>query len=215
MKCLAVNTANTLLSISIVEGDLEAYAYSSAETRDQGNLLLAHVQKGLAEAGLSFDDLDLLAVVTGPGSFTGIRIGLAAMRGISLASDKPLVGISSFELFGVAGAGLKNITAIESFREELYLQAEGHAPVNQKPEDFAFTLGGEGNGYLISGDARKKLQHFLPAAFLADAEPTAKDAAFLAMEKFRKNGASERPGPFYLREADVSFSAKENRKVDI
>ena len=104
LKCLAVNTATKVLSLALVEGEEVLHFYETAETRDQGNLLLGHIQSGLKKSNLGFADLDVLAVVTGPGSFTGIRIGLATMRGIALAADKPLIGLSSFDMFAVRGA---------------------------------------------------------------------------------------------------------------
>ena len=205
MKCLAVNTANSILSVALVDGEKLVYAYETAETRDQGNLLLSHVQFWLKEEGWSFDDLNLLAVVTGPGSFTGIRIGLAAMRGIALASAKPIVGISSFELFAEARGGFKNIICLESWREELYIQLDGAEPVNVPPEDFAKTL--PAGNYFISGDAAEKLAPFIPKAAVSDKKTTSADAARLGIAKFKTQGA-QKPLPFYLRDADVTISTK-------
>jgi tRNA threonylcarbamoyladenosine biosynthesis protein TsaB len=205
MKCLAINTANSILSVALVDGEKLVYAYETAETRDQGNLLLSHVQFGLKEEGMGFDDIDLLSVVTGPGSFTGIRIGLAAMRGIALASSKPIVGISSFELFAEARAGFKNIVCLESWREELYIQPDGAEPVNVPPEDFAKTL--PAGNYFISGDAAEKLAPFISGAVVSDKKTVASDAARLGIAKYKAKGA-QKPLPFYLRDADVTISTK-------
>src|SRR3989338_6128567 len=99
MKCLAVNTATTVLSVALLDGGKVLHVFQTPETRDQGNLVLGHVREALDARGLSFPDLDLLAVVTGPGSFTGIRIGLSAMRGLALAASLPLIGATSFDIF--------------------------------------------------------------------------------------------------------------------
>ncbi len=211
MRCLAVNTANTTLSVSIVDGEKELFSFDTGETRDQGNLLLMHIREGLKKAGLDFKDLDLLAVVTGPGSFTGIRIGLAAMRGISLASGVPLIGISSFDLFACQRPDMKNVIAIESWREELYFQLEGSEPVNLSPSDFG-ALVGTGD-FILSGDAKEKAAPFFKAAQMDDRKITGKDMARIAVQKFGRNKTPERPVPFYLRDADVSFSANKPRKV--
>ena len=104
MRLLAINTAAARLSIALVEGDAahgitrELIHEDIAEPRDQGNFLLHSIVEGLKKNGLSFNDLDLIVAVTGPGSFTGIRIGLAAMRGFALASGVDLKGITSFDL---------------------------------------------------------------------------------------------------------------------
>lgn len=210
MKCLAVNTANSVLSLALLDGGRTVYFFETRETRDQGNLLISHAQKGLAAAGCGFQDIDVLAVATGPGSFTGIRIGIAALRGIALASGKPLLGISSFDLFAEYQPGIRHIVALESWREELYLRLDGQPPVNVPPADFARDLGeDEGGGFLISGDAREKLAAVLPGAAVSAKDPDARDLAALAVRRFQENGApKESPVPFYLREADVTLSTK-------
>lgn len=208
MKCLAVNTANSVLSLALLVDGKVAYFFETRETRDQGNLLISHAQRALAAAGYGFQDLDVLGVGIGPGSFTGIRIGIAAMRGIALASGKPLLGISSFDLFAETAADVKNIVAIESWREELYLQLNGQMPVNVPPADFARDLE-DGAGYAISGDARDKLAVALPKASVSSRDPDARDLAALTVKRFTEEGApKESPVPFYLREADVTLSTK-------
>lgn len=217
MKCLAVNTATTILSVALTDGDDVLHHFAANETRDQGNLILSHAKEGLAKAGLGFADLDLLAVITGPGSFTGIRIGLAAMRGIAMAAKKPLIGLSSFDLFAAPVAGARNVIAVESWRQELYFQIDHGEPVNETPEDFAKKLQGTDTPIVVSGDAAEKLLPFVPQATLYAGLPDAVDAARRAVQKFETEGTAAtatRPAPFYLRPADVTLSDKKNRKVE-
>jgi len=216
MKCLAVNTATTILSVALTEGDRVLYHFSTAETRDQGNLIIHHAKEALKQAETGFAGLDLLAVVTGPGSFTGIRIGLAALRGMAMAAQKPLVGLSSFELFAAPAAEGRNIIAVESWRPELYFQIDQGAPVNEKPEDFAKKLPSDGTLLVISGDAAEKLLPFVPQAKRAEGLPDAVALAKRAAAKFQADGgvAKERPAPFYLRPADVTLSSKQTRNVE-
>ncbi|MDI1226685.1 MAG: tRNA (adenosine(37)-N6)-threonylcarbamoyltransferase complex dimerization subunit type 1 TsaB [bacterium] len=212
MKCLAVNTANTLLTLALVVDGQLMHTYETSETRDQGNLLLQHAQKALDAAGLTYQQLDLLAVVTGPGSFTGIRIGLATMRALAMAAEVPVMGVSAFELFTAQRTGHTNIICVESWREELYFQVNDAAgntvipPVNLSPEDFLQKLTSVSEPYLLSGDAAEKLQPLLPAAVTHDAKITAVDAARIGIAKFQKAGQGEHPVPFYLREADVTIA---------
>ncbi len=212
MKCLAVNTANTLLTLALVVDGQLVHTYETSETRDQGNLLLQHAQKALDAAGLTYQQLDLLGVVTGPGSFSGIRIGLATMRALAMAAEVPVMGVSAFELFAAQRAGHTNIICVESWREELYFQVNNAAgntvipPVNLSPEDFLQKLAEVSGPYLLSGDAAEKLQQLLPAAIMHDAKITAVDAARIAVAKFQKAGQGEHPVPFYLREADVTIA---------
>lgn len=196
MKILAVNTATTILSVAITDGDRVLHLYETSETRDQGNLLLKHIQEGLDKNGLTYNDLDLLAAVTGPGSFTGIRIGLAAVRGLALAAGKPAVGVSSFDMFGDA-----DLVAVESWREELYFRLKGRAAVNLSPEDFVKTLDAPVRS--VAGDAAEKVLPLLPGAVAQKEVANAAAVARIAA------GMRERPEPvpFYLREADVTVKA--------
>ncbi len=222
LKCLAVNTATKVLSLALVEGEKVIHFYETAETRDQGNLLLGHIQSGLKKSNIGFADLDVLAVVTGPGSFTGIRIGLATMRGIALAADKPLIGLSSFDMFATRGADAINIIAVESWREELYfavMDEEGHPLIacsNETPEIFLQRLRRELPGdhpIRLSGDAAGTLATLLPEAALADKEANAINLAHLALHRFRNGGVFSKPTPYYLREADVTISSKPARSL--
>lgn len=222
MKCLAVNTATKVLSIALVDGDKVLHLFETPEMRDQGNLLLGHVKDGLAQNRLSFADLDLLAVVTGPGSFTGIRLGLAALRGIALAADKPLIGMTSFDMFAVREPGAANIVAVESWREELYfaLLDETGLPLteymNETPEIFlrrAQPFIPANQKIIISGDAKRTVAGLLGQAVVADKDNNAADVARLAIGKFKPGVEFEKPLPFYLREADVTISSKTARTL--
>jgi len=217
MKCLAVNTATKVLSIAIVDGGKTLHLFETPEMRDQGNVLLGHIKSGLAENKISFSDLDLLAVVTGPGSFTGIRVGLATMRGIALAADKPLIGISSFEMFAAAEEDAVNIVAVESWREELYfavLDGEGRSLIecmNETPDVFFKRFHHHlptGRKIIISGDAKESAAALFPQAILKDKEANAADVARLAVRQFKKGAVLAKPIPYYLREADVTISRK-------
>ncbi len=218
MKCLAVNTATATLSIAILDDDKTLFHFATAETRDQGNVLLTHIRRGLAECGLTFSDLDLLAVVTGPGSFTGIRVGLSAMRALALAAGKPIVGITSFEMFAQPEPGVLNAIAVESWREELYLTAVDDtgrmavAPTNTAPEVFAAQLP-KALPVVISGDAKRALAAHLPEARLAAEEGDARTVGRIALQKFNAMGADGKPLPYYMRNADVTISSKPVKKL--
>lgn len=217
MKCLAVNTATSTFSIALVEDEKVLHLFETPETRDQGNLLLEHIQDGLKKNNITFAELDLLAVVTGPGSFTGIRVGLAAMRGIALAAEKPLIGMSSFDMFAINDIDAINIVAIESWRDELFfavLDGEGSpllACGNETPEAFSRRFRDsltDTHKISISGDAGTTVWPLFPNADLIDKKANAEDVAQLAMRKFKKSGILSKPVPYYLRDADTTISAK-------
>lgn len=85
--------------------------------------LIAHVIK---ESGIGFAALDRIAVTTGPGSFTGLRVGLSAARGIALAADKPVVGVTTLTAYAAPivneGGEHPVISAIDARHDHVYLQ---------------------------------------------------------------------------------------------
>lgn len=97
MLVLGLNTAFTAMEVALVRnGEILADARETM-ARGQDRHLPALVQRVLDQQGVAFEDLERIAVVTGPGSFTGIRIGVAYARGLSLVTGAPCVGVTSLE----------------------------------------------------------------------------------------------------------------------
>ncbi|HBQ49015.1 MAG TPA: tRNA (adenosine(37)-N6)-threonylcarbamoyltransferase complex dimerization subunit type 1 TsaB, partial [Hyphomonas atlantica] len=106
MIVLGLNTAFTAMEAAIVkDGEILADARETM-ARGQDKALPGFVERLLADAGIDLSDIDRLAVVTGPGSFTGIRIGVAYARGLSLVTNVPCVGVTSIE--AAIPAGMKD-----------------------------------------------------------------------------------------------------------
>ena len=219
MKCLAINTAGKILSIAVVEDDKCLYLFEEEERRGQGNLLIGYIEKAIKELNMPFEDIDLMAVVTGPGSFTGIRVGIAATRGYSIATRIPVIGVSAFDMFEKLKEGKINIIAIESWREELYFAFRDEAgkditsPVNISPKSLLEYLKSNNilkSKFIVSGDAKDKLKEVLPEAEFIDCSSiNAVDVAKIAMAKKDKSSNSfEKPKPYYMRTADISVSKK-------
>ncbi len=95
MKILALETSAGPASCAVVEnGTVLAQAYNNtALTHSQ--TLMPMTESMLAQAGMRFADIDCLAVAAGPGSFTGVRIGVAALKGLAFTHNKPCVGVST------------------------------------------------------------------------------------------------------------------------
>lgn len=100
MSVLAIDTAHAAVAACVI--DKQGVALSSESqpmTRGHSEALLPLVSRVLQSAGIRFSDLTRVAVVVGPGSFTGIRIGISAARAIGLASRIPVVGVASLPAF--------------------------------------------------------------------------------------------------------------------
>ncbi len=96
MNTLAIDTSTSVLSVCIRKGEVSA-SLALRKGLEHSPSLLPLIERLMAEISLSADQLDLVVCSVGPGSFTGIRIGLATAKGIAFAVSKPLVGVSTLD----------------------------------------------------------------------------------------------------------------------
>ena len=99
-KILGIDTSAAQCAVALIAiGDLAIEPVIERQAMDRGHAehLFPMIESALARAGIGYDRLSRIAVCTGPGSFTGLRIGVAAARGIALGRGIPVVGISRFE----------------------------------------------------------------------------------------------------------------------
>jgi tRNA threonylcarbamoyladenosine biosynthesis protein TsaB len=120
---LAFDTSSTVTSIAVAKGS-NVVAIFGAEINDRrSERLWTHTTFLLSELGLGFDDVDLFAVCVGPGGFTGIRVGLAAVKGFAFGSGKPVAGVGSLEAIASAVQARPSVCVVrDAYREEVYAQ---------------------------------------------------------------------------------------------
>jgi tRNA threonylcarbamoyladenosine biosynthesis protein TsaB len=189
--------------------------------RGQAEALLPMVDDVVREAGLAVPALDLVATTTGPGSFTGIRVGIAAARGIALAADLPLIGISSFDAvaaaipdFALAGRCL--LVALESRRADLYIKLVGAAgdplaePMAVLPEALSAAIAGAAALSLaVAGDARTRAAAALAGRsgmiVVEDGTPPVIGVLRAALRRWRQGERGGSLRPLYLRPPDVTL----------
>lgn len=94
---LAIDTSLDACSVAIARGHDPLASASEPMQRGQAERLAPMVRDLVAAAGVGFSDIDRLAVTTGPGSFTGVRVGLSFARAMALALSKPCIGVSTLE----------------------------------------------------------------------------------------------------------------------
>ncbi|RKY01883.1 tRNA (adenosine(37)-N6)-threonylcarbamoyltransferase complex dimerization subunit type 1 TsaB, partial [Candidatus Poribacteria bacterium] len=103
MRVLGIDTSTTTGSIGLIDGDKVVAEHVLDVMETHSSRLMPAIDQMLKKAGLSIWDVDLIAVSKGPGSFTGLRVGVATAKGLAYALRKPIVGVPSLDVlaFGV------------------------------------------------------------------------------------------------------------------
>ena len=202
---LAFDTSGPYCAAALIhDGDVIATQVEHL-ARGQAERLMVMAQEVLAEAKLTYQDLTRIGVGIGPGNFTGIRISVAAARGLALSLNIPAIGVDAFEALAF-GADLPVLTCLGAPRGEFYLQ-ERHAdrvfdPVQVSladmppPHHTRCVCVGHNSADLA---AHLGLSN-APAAF-APASAIARIAAIAPASR-----AATRPSPYYLRAPDAAPS---------
>ncbi len=122
MKILAIESSALTASVAICEDERPIAEMTLQTGNTHSDTLLPMTEQLLAHAGLTVQDIDLFAVPAGPGSFTGIRIGVSLIKGLAFDSGKPCVGPSSLEAMAYNLAGFTGILCpvMDARRNQLY-----------------------------------------------------------------------------------------------
>lgn len=120
MNLLAIDTATEACSVALSSTGGVIVERYQIQNRGHSNLVLTMVEDVLLEAGISRHNLDGIAFDSGPGSFTGIRIGLGVAQGLALALDLPLLGVSSLMALAEGSGGNAVLSAIDARMGEVY-----------------------------------------------------------------------------------------------
>ncbi|MFM4830481.1 tRNA (adenosine(37)-N6)-threonylcarbamoyltransferase complex dimerization subunit type 1 TsaB [Aeromonas rivipollensis] len=223
LKILAVDTATEACSAALLVGD-KLFSRWEEAPRDHTQKILPMVQAVLDEAGLSLAELDAIAFGRGPGSFTGVRIGISVAQGLAFGAGVPLIGISTLAAMAQGAHRLDGaervLTAIDARMNEVYfghyelcdgrMQLVGEEVVSDPAAlidarvdargKLAGSLSCVGTGFETYGEALKDLADELVVSQVrfpaaVDMLPLAR-AAWLAGEAV----AVEQATPVYLRD---------------
>lgn len=175
MTILAIETASNVCGVALVFGDKVVQEVSINEKYVHAEMLMRQVDTVLEQSHCRFEQVDGIAVSIGPGSFTGLRIGLSVAKGLSFAWDKRLVPVPTlFALArkatdaGVAKDGDHILAALDARRDEVYAQffeiANGQVSPLADPAGLPVSGLRErapGGRTWVTGDARTKLAELL------------------------------------------------------
>ncbi|MGB2687571.1 MAG: tRNA (adenosine(37)-N6)-threonylcarbamoyltransferase complex dimerization subunit type 1 TsaB [Desulfobacterales bacterium] len=224
MRILAVDTATTSCSVAIVDNTSLLSEFTLAKEETHSKHLMDMIKAALRMSGLNFSDLDGFAVTRGPGSFTGLRIGISTIKGLVVASEKPVVGVSSLEALALQVSYSRDLICpiLDARRGEVYFSRysflNGHlkkqtkervAPPDQAVEDLNESCLFVGNGALLYKEMiLEKMGELASFAPLIQNTIRASTMAYLSMAKFENNDTDdiEKILPYYIRKSDAELN---------
>jgi tRNA threonylcarbamoyladenosine biosynthesis protein TsaB len=201
---LAIDTALSACSVAITRGEETLVSRVEVMARGQAERLAPLVDELMHEAGVSFSQLDMIAVTRGPGAFTGLRVGLAFARGLALALDKPCVGLSTLEVLAM-GASQPRIVAAISVAGSLFVgawdgQTQVIAPCKIEIDDLLLQLEGP---WAVTGSGADQIRTARPDWVHVSQEVP--DPVILAHLARHADPATHAPEPLYLRGVDAKL----------
>jgi tRNA threonylcarbamoyladenosine biosynthesis protein TsaB len=221
LLCLDTSTATARVAVLDGAGTVVARARATGERHSVHVLPL--VDEVLRAAGLTPSALDAIACGAGPGSFTGLRVGLAAAKGLALATDKPLLLVSSLEAlaFDIAAAAPAGPTAtpvpcIDAGKGEVYARITvGAEPWRLTPLALVERLAGLPDA-VVAGNGAERYAAVFDVALAGGARrasvagPTARSIGRLALPRLARGEADdlERAVPAYGRPPDITTKKK-------
>ncbi len=216
MLILAIDTALDACAAGILDTDAgELVAQESVGMkRGHAEALMPLIARVMKASGIAFPRLDRIAVTTGPGSFTGVRVGLSAARGIALAADKPVVGVTTLTAYAAPivsrNAEHPVISAIDARHDHVYFQAvagNGSPLIRPQVAPVEEALGAArfGAAHLVGNAAGILADRWPPDApppLSVDAQ-AAPDIAWVAWLGAAVSPTTAPARPFYLRAPDA------------
>jgi tRNA threonylcarbamoyladenosine biosynthesis protein TsaB len=216
MLILAIDTALDACAAAVLDtrGSRLIAHESQSMKRGHAEALMPLIGRVMNEAAIGFPALDRIAVTTGPGSFTGLRVGLSAARGIALAADKPVVGVTTLTAYAAPVVSTNReppvIAAIDARHDHVYFQVvrgDGGAlvPPRVAPIEEALAASRFGAPHLVGNAAGLLAERWpanAPAPFKVDPLP-APDITWVAWLGAAVSPGSSPARPYYLRAPDA------------
>jgi tRNA threonylcarbamoyladenosine biosynthesis protein TsaB len=215
MLILAIDTALEACAVALLDSEANSFRghESQAMARGHAEALMPMIDRVMKAAGLPFSALDRIAVTVGPGSFTGLRVGISAARGLGLAADKPVVGVTTLSAFAapfLSEAGGPIISLIDARHDHVYMQVVGGdgAPLVRPrvvPTADIFAHAQLGAPRLV-GNAARLVADRWPADLAPPAgveQHAAPDIGWVAWLGVAADPSSSKPRPLYLRAVDA------------
>jgi len=206
MKILAVETSGKTFSVAINENGktLVSFIYDSGHIHSE--MVVPAIERALKDTGNTYGSIDKFAVSSGPGSFTGIRVGMTAVKTLGQTLNKPVVAIDTLSILEksfVELKGLKLVAAIDALRDEVYVKSKKGIVIksvdafikeNKKYKNKIVVVGNASEVYRERFLKNFGAQCALPAIFNI---PKASTLAFMAQHA--KGESYSKAEPLYIR----------------
>lgn len=201
MLILSIDTSSADLSVALVNEDGVLGLVEETMMRGQGEVLIPYIQSLMQESQIPITALDGVAVAVGPGSFTGVRVGLSAARGIGLALNIPVFGVTNFEA-AAFGTNEPVIVTLDTKRGDYFTQSfdEKGTPLSQPSIRSAENLK-EQMPFTAIGDGALNLMEEIGCTVASKPQASAVSIAKIALSRLDTPLPAE---PLYLRDADVT-----------
>ena len=190
---LAIDTSLGPCSVALWQNGAVTQLLHEEKSGQQSKKLILMIEEVLAKGKVTYADCDAIACTVGPGGFTGIRVGLTTARTLTLATGKPLIGLTTLEVIAY-GAKLRGdiVSVIDAYRGQYYVQRfrmiEQLTPISAP--------------MLIEEKTLPALAH---GAKTVQETPKAEHVAELAYTKWQNGERKFRSSPLYIREPDAKL----------
>ncbi len=213
-RILCLETATTNCSVALaVEGIITVIKEDNNQSYSHAELLHVFIEEVLTEGGIGLNELDAIAVSMGPGSYTGLRIGVSAAKGLCFTLDIPLIAIPTLASLAHQVSSAPNfiIPLLDARRMEVYSAVFNEERVQIRETKAEIIVESTYDAYLEKGEVVfigngvekfKEICRHKNASFLADNLPSARQMVILAESKFN-SGTFENVAyfePYYLKD---------------
>lgn len=221
MKILALETATSFAGLALV-GDGLFSEFIFTGSRENGDRIMVFMDRLLKDTNLEVNDMDLLAIGIGPGLYTGLRVGLAIMKGLSFSTAKPLIGISTFDsiAYNFLGRREKVLVLLPAYGGEAYGAIYEAGTIIRRRGSYLVgaiedILGGLKTKVIVAGAGintyQKNIKEILGDRAMVSPEelwiPRPGSLARLAEERFKKGRLShpDKILPLYLKKSEAEI----------
>ncbi len=232
MKVLAVDTSSNVASVAIMDEDTLIGEYILNNKKTHSQKLMPIIKEIIENTGLKIDDISLFAGSKGPGSFTGLRIGLATIKSLAHATDKPVIGVSSLEglafnipycqelIYPIMDARRDRVyNAIYRWQTDTIISKQDHRIITI--EDLIKEVKDKGEKVIFCGDGvniftkrlKGELGDLCQIAPISHRTQRASSIAALSLQKFKKGQVETYIDllPLYLRKSQAEREYERSR----